>query len=463
MKKILNHTAKELVGIIVVFALVATLIAVGSTAIMKQAASKQEQSKGQQQKSVTNVVENGTLSHDGYKLEKVVVLSRHNIRSPLSGGGSLLGTITPHEWFEWSSAPSELSLRGGVLETEMGQFFRKWMEEESLIPENWHPTGEECRIYANSKQRTIATAKYFSSGAFPTAGLDVEWHADFDTMDPVFNPQLTFTGDEYADDATEQIFDLYGPAIEGLKDNYELITDVIDMEESESYKSGDVGDFVTSDSVIKLETGAEPAMSGSLKTACSVSDALVLQYYEESDAKKAGFGNGLSQEQWESISEIKDVYGDVLFTAPLVACNVANPLLEEIYSEMNTDGRVFTFLCGHDSNVGSVLAALGASSYELPGTIEKKTPIGCKLVFSKWTDSKGETFWGVNLVYQSTQQLRDTSLLDLNKQPMIYNMKFDGISQNSDGLYKNDDIMKMFEDAIGEYEKLYEQYADKAA
>ncbi|MBR3103231.1 MAG: hypothetical protein IKH46_05355, partial [Lachnospiraceae bacterium] len=64
----------------------------------------------------------GPLSHDGYTLEQVVVLSRHNIRAPLSGKGSALDTMTPHEWYEWSSAPSELSVRGGTLETGMGQY-----------------------------------------------------------------------------------------------------------------------------------------------------------------------------------------------------------------------------------------------------------------------------------------------------------------------------------------------------
>ena len=42
---------------------------------------------------------------DGYTLDRVVVLSRHNIRSPLSGIGSLLGDITPHEWFNWTIFP----------------------------------------------------------------------------------------------------------------------------------------------------------------------------------------------------------------------------------------------------------------------------------------------------------------------------------------------------------------------
>ena len=106
---------------------------------------------------------------DRYAREEMVILSRHNIRSPLSGSGSTLQTMTPHEWHAWSSSPSELSLRGGVLETEMGQYCRKWFEAEGFFPENYHPGEEEVRIYANSKQRTMATAKYFTAGLLPTA------------------------------------------------------------------------------------------------------------------------------------------------------------------------------------------------------------------------------------------------------------------------------------------------------
>ena len=39
----------------------------------------------------------------------------------------------------------------------------------------------------------------------PTANMDVEYHEEFDKMDPVFNPQLTFSSDSYKKDATNQI------------------------------------------------------------------------------------------------------------------------------------------------------------------------------------------------------------------------------------------------------------------
>ena len=150
-----------------------------------------------------------------YKLEQVVVLSRHNIRSPLSGSGSLLGDITPHQWFEWTSNPSELSLRGAMLETLMGQYFRLWLEKEGLFPENWKPEDGAVRFYANAKQRTLATARYFSAGLLPVAVVPIESHAEYDTMDPTFNPMLTFYNDQYAKDVVAQIAEAGGVA--GLK------------------------------------------------------------------------------------------------------------------------------------------------------------------------------------------------------------------------------------------------------
>lgn len=398
------------------------------------------------------------LSREGYELEQVVILSRHNIRSPLSGGDSLLGTITPHEWFNWSSRPSELSVRGGVLETEMGQYFRKWLESEGFMPDNYRPEEGEVRFYSNSKQRTIATAQYFSSGFLPAANVKIEYHMEYDKMDPVFTPQLTFVSPEYTEDAVKQMWEMYADDIAGLEDNFALLSDVIDVEDSQAYKDGSFTGFVTDDIEIVLSEFAEPGTTGSLKTACSVSDALVLQYYEEPDPVKAGFGNELSYEQWEDISEIKDVYCDFLFTAPLIASNVAHPLLEEIEAELSRDGRKFTFLCGHDSNVGSVLAALDVEEYELPGAIEKKTPIGCKLVICRWKDPDGKKYYSMDLVYQTTEQLRDHTLLDLDTPPAVYPVALKRLVQNEDGLYQETDFMRWLSYCIDEYDRIVADY-----
>ena len=394
-----------------------------------------------------------------YKLKEVVILSRHNIRSPLSTNGSALSKMTPHEWTEWSSAASELTLRGGVLETEMGQFFRKWTVEEGLFKENYVPTVDEVNLYANSMQRCIATAQYFSSGFMPVAGLHVNHRYVPSKMDPVFFPRLTKSSEAFRTEAMKQINAMGGKdglvgINKGLKDSYDIISKVLDMKQGEYYKKGEVKDFVDNDTRITLNLNQEPGMKGSLKNANSASDAFILQYYEEPDALKAAFGHKLSLEDWTKIARIKDVYGDVLFTAPIVAVNVAHPLLQYMYDELNADARKFTFLCGHDSNIASVDAALGVEDYSLPNSIEKKTPIGSKLVFEKWVDAAGKAYVAINLVYQSTGQLKQMSLLDLRHTPQIYALKLKGLTQNTDGLYTFEDVNNRFLQAIRAYDDI---------
>ena len=394
-----------------------------------------------------------------YKLKEVVILSRHNIRSSLSVNGSVLQKMTPHQWIKWTAAPSELTLRGGALETIMGQFFRKWTVNEGLFAENAVPTVDEVNFYANSMQRTIATAQYFSSGFMPVANLHINHRFTPSKMDPVFFPALIKSSEAFKAQALKEIAAMGGKKgivgiNEGLKDSYQLIEKVLDLKHSPACQSGEVCAFDDYNTQLKLEKGDEPNMKGSLKFANSASDALILQYYEEADPVQAAFGQKLTNADWEKIAKVKDVYGDVLFTAPIVAVNVAHPLLVYMKDELNAKNRKFTFLCGHDSNIASVNAALEVEEYSLPQSIEKKTPIGSKLVFEKWVDKAGKEFVAVNIVYQTTEQLRNVSLLNLENPPVVFSLKLKGLQANADGLYTIESVNDRFDKAIRAYEAI---------
>ena len=398
-----------------------------------------------------------------YTLDRVVVLSRHNIRSPLSGSGSLLGDITPHEWFKWTSNPSELSLRGAMLETLMGQYFRLWLEDEGLFPENYLPEDGAVRFYANAKQRTQATAHYFSVGLLPVAVVPIERHTDYDTMDPTFNPVTNFLNDELAEDIMAQITEEGGEdGMKGiqasLKDAIRLLMDVTDMEESEAYKSGKFGDLLKDETTITLEPGKDPAMAGPIRTATSVADALTFQYYEMDDDKAAAFGHDLTREDWLKLHSIVDAFTRMLYTAPLFAVNSAHPLLKEIRDEMSKEYRKFSFLCGHDCNLASVMSALGVEEYELPNTVEPRTPIGSKLVFEIWSSKDGEKYAKVQLVYQTTEQLRQITSLSLDNPPASFDIRFSGLEPNEDGYYRLEDLLQRFEEAIDAYDEELEEY-----
>lgn len=398
-----------------------------------------------------------------YKLEEAVVLSRHNIRAPLSDNKSDLGRMTPHQWQNWGAGKSELTSRGGALETMMGQYFRNWAVDAGLFPENYDPDADDVNVIANSMQRCIATAQYFAAGFMPVGGIEVNHRFTPSQMDPLFNPQLTKAGPEFKAEALRQMNAMGGKkgmrgVNEKLKDNYKLMYEVLDVAQSPMYKENPekLKGLDNYDTEIVLEKWQEPHFkSGSaLKDYNHASDAMILQYYEQPDTLKATFGHKIDRKKVEQLAKIKDTYQDVLFSAPIVATNVAQPLIKYMYDELRAPKRKFTFLVGHDSNVGAVTSALGVEPYELPGTIEKKTPIGCKLVVEKFKGADGQEYADVNLVYQNVDQLRNMDLLNLDNPPMVYPLTLKGLQKNADGLYKLADVEKRFEEALAAYDKL---------
>ena len=405
---------------------------------------------------------------ENYTLEQVVILSRHNLRAPLSSNGSVPSDLTPYKWIEWSAGSSELTLKGGVEETSMGQYFRKWLDKEGLIPENSVPAEGEMRFNARSKQRCIATTRYFAAGMLPLADIVVEHPGDAAGTEDFMQPVLHFYSDDYAADATAQVAAMGSKAgFDGIaqqnRDTIRLIMDTVDMQDSEIYQSGKYGDVLASDYGYAMEPDKEPDITGAIKPAQQVADALLLQYYEEPDVVKAAFGHNLSDEDWAELGQFMTTCLEMKHGAPLVAANIANPLLRELESELKNKDRKFTFFCAHDCTVLSTLSALGAEDYALPESIETKTPIGVKLVFERRRDKEGRAWYRVSLIYRSTEQIRSGELLTLENPPLRYDLRFEGVKTNADGLIDEADLFNLFDRSIAALGELEDAYAPSDA
>ena len=400
-----------------------------------------------------------------YTLEQVVILSRHNLRAPLSSNGSVPSELTPHEWIQWTANSSELTLKGGIEETSMGQYFRKWLDREGLIPENYVPEDGEVRFNARDKQRCIATARYFASGMLPLADIEVEHPGDDKGTEDFMAPVLHFYSDDYAADAIAQVAAMGGNAgFDGISEQNQnvvrLIMDTVDMEDSEIYQSGKYGDLLSDPSGYTMEAeGKEPDLTGAIKPAYQVADALILQYYEEPDAVRAAFGHELTDEDWELLGEFMTTCLQIKHGAPLVAANITNPLLQELKGELENEDRKFSFFCAHDCTVLGTLSALGAEPYALPESIESMTPVGVKLMFEKLRDGEGQAWYRVSLVYRSTEQIRSGEMLTLENPPMKYDLRFEGVETNADGLIAEADLIALFDNAIGKLGEMEEMYA----
>ena len=388
-----------------------------------------------------------------YELKEVVVMSRHNIRSPLTSGGAAYMRVTPYEWFKWTSPSSQLSQRGGVLETEMGQFFRKWVVSTGLLPDNCRPVDDEVLFYANSRQRTFATAKYFSAGFLPFANVEIQHKYDEDKMDPVFVAQFTKMNDEYRQQVIDEINAMHGGPkawMQSVQPTLKLMEDVIDMAHSPAAQN-DTTHFWYNDTQFMIEKGSEPKMSGGYTLANSLADALVLQCYESESM--AALGRELTEDQWRAVCGIKEVYDALLFTTHSAAVNLAYPLVSRIREELHHDGRKFTFLCGHDCNLASISAAVRLNLPETEQALEVRTPIGSKLVFEKWSDGS-EDYVAINLVYPKYKQMHARALLSLEEPPMVQTVTIEGLTANSDGLYRLTDLDARMAGAMAEYDAI---------
>ena len=396
---------------------------------------------------------------DGYELEQVLIISRHNIRSPLSGRGSLLGEITPHEWFAWTSNPSELSIKGGQLETAMGQFYRKYLEAKGLIPENWMPEKGEVRFYANSMQRTISTAEFFASGMLPVGNPEIEYHEEYGGVDSIFCPIVRFTSPEFEAQVMAEI----NENMPDLKEAYALLEEVLDFKDSDYAKENNISAIPTDDTGFTLTVGEEIQVSGGLKIANAAVDALKLQIYEEDDIEKALFGHKMTEEQIKKICTITDAYQEACEGAPTLAKQVMGSIIAEMEKELDTPNRKVSFLCGHDSTLTALVAALDIKEYELPGAISCKAPIGGKMVWEKYRGADGNEYIKLIMCYNTTEQLRKCGMLSMDNPPMLYELELECLQKNADGYYKYEDVIASFEEALSHEYDYVEVPMDAAA
>lgn len=344
-----------------------------------------------------------------YQLEQVVVISRHNLRNSLKAGDER-GLLT---------------LRGGEMETLMGQYFEARLRAQGLFPKNAQPAVGEVRFYANSYQRTIATAKYFSAGAFPIANIPIEYHRALGQKDRVF----------------------LSPADPALK---KLLASEVDWKKLLNSLSKEIatverlsGEKLNPADFYQMKLGSEAAewkVQGSAKTINLAADAILMDYY---DGKVS-----YSDSEMRDVAKISSLLINSNFDRPLGAKVFASPMLAVISDELNTPGRKFSFICGHDSNLSNVLTALGVEEYELPGTFELRVPIASKIVIKKFRGDDGNEYARLSLVYPSAAQIVNREMLTLDNPPMKVPLKLRGLQAvDADAIYKLSDVLQRLSDA----------------
>ncbi|UAW30964.1 bifunctional glucose-1-phosphatase/inositol phosphatase [Klebsiella quasipneumoniae] len=389
-----------------------------------------------------------TAAPEGYQLQQVLIMSRHNLRAPLANNGSVLEQSTAKAWPQWDVPGGQLTTKGGVLEVYMGHYMREWLAQQKLVTSGECPPENAVYAYANSLQRTVATAQFFITGAFPGCGIAVHHQPQMGTMDPTFNPVITDNSPAFREKAL-QAMEKERQGMQ-LTESYKLLETMIDYRNSPSCKEKQVCSLSEGKDTFSAGYQQEPGVSGSLKVGNSLVDAFTLQYYEGFPKDQVAWGEITSDKQWQVLSKLKNGYQDSLFTSTAVAQNVAKPLVKYIDNALVGEGASkakVTLLVGHDSNIASLLTALDFKPYQLPGQYER-TPIGGKLLFQRWHDSgSNRDLMKIEYVYQSTEQLRNADPLTLQTPPQRVTLALNGCPVDDQGFCPLETFKKVINEA----------------
>lgn len=377
---------------------------------------------------------------EDYTLEQVIIFSRHGLRAPLATPSSALGQLTSHQWPQWETPASYLTIKGGVLESYFGHYLQEWLVDNKLLNEKTCPTKKDIFFYANSMQRTIATAQYLALGGFPGCDVTIFHKEKINTMDPLFSLNIQTDNEQFKQQAMASIIQQAGEGgINGLnqrlKPTYQKMEQVIDYQGASACTGINQCHLNNLDAEIKIVKGQEPAITGPLRIGTSLSDAFILQYYEGTPIQNVGWGKIQSLDELEQLISVKEYYNSVIFGAPAIANYVAKNLLTYIDNTFtNSENKPkVTVLVGHDSNVASLLAALKITPYQLPNQFET-TPIGGKLFFERWKNPKtGQEFIKIEYVYQTTEQIVNATMLNRQNPPQKVTLKMTDCPTDNQG------------------------------
>ena len=391
-----------------------------------------------------------TDNAENMQLEQVLLLSRHNLRTPIVNTG-ILTEVTDKKWPAWDAQSGYLTTKGGALEVYMGHYFREWIDQNKLVSDELCPTdNEDLFVYTNSLQRTIATAQFFTAGAFPSCAVKIHHQPEIGKMDPVFNPIITNDSPEFKQKALAAMAE----HLKGLdlKPGYDELDTVLNIKDSQKCKADKLCELSSQDNSFIIEADKEPGVVGSLKIANSAVDAIDLQYYEGFPADQVAWGLVNSADKWKKLNTLKNGYQETLFTPKLIAKNVAHPLLNYINKGFTSASKgetaKFIMLVGHDSNIASLLSAMDFKPYQLAEQYEH-TPIGGKLVFQRWHDkSDKKDYVKVEYVYQTADQLRNNSYLSLETPPKHVTLEMKNCPIDKNGYCSWEDFQKVMKSAL---------------
>lgn len=377
----------------------------------------------------------------GEKLKMVVILSRHGVRSP-TWTLDRLNTYSSQPWPAWSVEPGILTARGYDLLKRFGSYNRLAYSHEGLLSATGCADVVGTYVWADTDQRTIASAHALAESLYPGCALEVHSLADGEN-DPIFHPGTDDVTPAVADAAyaelSKRVADLSANPIQDLLTQEQRI--LMGCKPDNDCKPDKMPQMLLDGKTAAARGTGDKFVSlkGPIPTGSSFAEDFLLEYAEGMPMNSVGWGNA-DEAEIKQLLALHSIYFGLIHQTPVLAKIEQSSMLQHITATLaqsatgkpvegakGKPGDKVVFFVGHDTNIGGVASLLGLH-WNLDGR-KDDTPPGTQLSFELWQSVRGTYSVRVKVAMQALHQLRTMDALTLANPPASTTITLSGCSE----------------------------------
>ncbi len=353
---------------------------------------------------------------EGMQLERVILVYRHGVRTPLPGEVQA-NEVNGKPWPRWSQAPSVLTPHGTLGAVRMGAYDRQRLVVEGLFPARKCPAASSIWFWANTDQRTIASAKALAQGFAPGCPIAIG-HLRQGSDDPLFHPIEAGATTWNADDAVASIQSQTGGP-DALTAPH--LADLAAMASVLGCNSGNTQPVCDSrtwhGSLATSPDHGHMVLTGPIATTSGTAEVILLAYAQGRSPDDVGWGR-TDDAKLEQLSRLHSLLFDIYARPSYMAERVASVMSKRIISTLQqSNAPRLSVLVGSDNNIVALASVLGMH-FTMPSYGQDDPPIGGALGIELWRHrASGHRY--VRIVYQAQtlSQLRSVKPMPDSDKP----------------------------------------------
>jgi 4-phytase/acid phosphatase len=318
-----------------------------------------------------------------------------------------------------------------------GAYDRAYLTDAGLLSPSGCRDAERLLFWADTDQRTLATARALASGMLPNCPLRVGSLPE-GAVDPLFHPLGAGIGRPDRAVAVAAVMGRLGAQPRALLEAYRPGFDVMQsvlLACTPGASCPPEGTPVNKP-LLKLPASVGPAegdklvdFAGPLPIAATLAQNFLLEYTNAMGGNDLGWGR-VNEANLREMMSLHGAYSDLLRRTPYLARTNGSNLLSHILRSieqaaarkkvrgaLGTPGDKLLLIVGHDTNVSNVAGMLSLS-WLIEGYQRDDTPPGGALVFELWRHrSTGEHTVRTYYMAQTLEQMRGAQPLTLTSPP----------------------------------------------